>query len=128
MTSNLELYKNANDLFYRLIVLNLAMRVLEIDKAKLSTLKISRPLISWYEKQISEMWSESKDVKKRLSALGGKGDLSAEKDGDVQIYTLLFRGSSYPLRYMSIVLKNHVENEIAKRLGVEYIQNPYEEI
>lgn len=128
MESNIEIIKKAEKLSHQIITLDLTIRTLEVDKSKLSILKVNKPLIKWYEKQITELQNELIGLKKELTNKGGKINLKPEKDGDnIQIYSLLFRGSVYQYRYMSIVLRNNVENELSKRLGVTYVQNLYED-
>lgn len=126
METNLDILKNAVRLFHLMIVSDLTIRTLEVDKGKLTVLKISRPLIKWYEKEINIVTNELKEAKKELGRMGGKGDLKPINEGDFQVYTLVLRNSIYNYRYSSIALRNHVENELLKRLGLDFIQNPYD--
>ena len=82
---------------------------MEVDKGKLTVLKISRPLIKWYEKEINIVTNELKEAKKALDGMGWKGDLKSINEGDFQVYTLVLRNSVYNYRYSSIALRNHVE-------------------
>ncbi|MDM5333976.1 hypothetical protein QUF56_12135 [Ureibacillus composti] len=124
--SNLALLKEAELLFHQIIVLDLTMRTLEVDKAKLNVLKVSEPLVKLYEHQVKKMHEEMIEVKRALGKLGGKGNLTATNEGEIQVYSLLLRGTIHTYRYMSVVLKNHVENELLKRFGLPYRKNPYE--
>lgn len=125
MESNAMLLNQARDLMHKMIVLDLTARTLEVDKGKLNVLKVHRPITAWYDKQITEIVNELKDLNQQFFKLGGKFDLKAKNDEDVQVYTLLLRGSTYEHRYMNIVLRNHVEKELNKRLGLPYISDPY---
>ena len=125
--NNLELLDIANKLFDRLITVDLTMRTLEYDKQRLNKLKMNKPLILWYDEQIKSLHNELKQLKKGLLKIGAKGNLQAEKEKDIQIYTLILRGNSYQYRYLNITLKNHVENELLKRLGLPpFTTSPYE--
>ena len=125
MESNIEVLKKAEVLFHQLLTINLTIRTLEIDIQKLSNLKISKPLIKWYEKEIDNLMREFKDKKRQLNNMGAKSDLQPKQDGDLQVYLLIVRGSTYTYKYFKIRLKNIVENEISKRLGVEYVDEQY---
>ncbi|MBD8028373.1 hypothetical protein H9636_17155 [Ureibacillus sp. Re31] len=81
--------------------------------------------MNWYNQQINELHNEQKSLKKELSNIGAKGNLQAEKEGDIQVYTLLLRGNVYYYRYLNIRLKNNVENELSKRLGLPFTESPY---
>lgn len=119
MESNIDLMRQATDLSHRLIVLDLTLRTLEIDRQKLSVLKMHRPIVTWYEKQEKMIFEELKETKKQLYKFGGKLDLAAKVEEDVSIYTLLFRGKQTEYRYFNIALRNHVENELMSRLGLK---------
>ena len=116
--NNIDLIQKANELFHRLIILDLTMRTLEYDKQHLLNLKMNRPLYKWYDHQLDLLHSDIKQTKKEMSTIGAKGDLKAIKDNDVSIYSLLFRGMNYQYRYHNIALRNHVENELLVRLGL----------
>ncbi|RHW38329.1 hypothetical protein D1B33_05435 [Lysinibacillus yapensis] len=64
------------------------------------------------------MRKELLNTKGQLSKIGGKADLKPKDEGKIQIYSFLLRGKLYEHRYMSIALRNHVENELNRRLGL----------
>lgn len=119
MKSNIELLKETESISHRIITLDLTIRTLEVDVTRLSVLKIHRPLITWYEQQISVIHAELKALKKELGKMGAKIDLkSVDKDGNMQVFDFYLKGTLHKRPYFNVVLKNIVENEIANRLGV----------
>ena len=108
------------ELFHRQIVLDLTIRTLERDRKHLDDLKMQRAMSIWIEEQIKVLHKELKAVKSELYKNGAK--LQSEKRIDILIteYSLLERGQLQARRYMNIALKNWVEEETKRLLGLPF--------
>jgi len=121
MNVNFELFH----LQHKLIILDLTLRTLERDMKYIDNLKINRALQLWFEKSIQSLKKDLREVKKDLGKNGVK--LQSEnigKDGFTE-YTFIERGTVHTRRYSNIALKNWVDEEVKRLLGLEYRKSTY---
>jgi hypothetical protein len=105
---------------HNLIILELTLKTLELDKKKLTGLKMAPVLEKWYEEKSNEVFATIREVKKDLLKDGCKIDSSYTNDGDFSEYTVLLRGESHSLRYSNIALRNWCREEMKRLLGMPF--------
>lgn len=74
----------------------------------------------WFDKKIKELQQELKEVKSQLLMSGIKIQSETKVDQLITEYVIIDRGNIYTQRYMNIALRNWVEEEIKRLLGLEY--------
>ncbi|WP_185807817.1 hypothetical protein [Lysinibacillus telephonicus] len=74
----------------------------------------------WFDKKIKELQQELKEVKSQLLKSGIKIQSETKVDQLITEYVIIDRGNIYTQRYMNIALRNWVEEEIKRLLGLEY--------
>ncbi len=104
---------------HNLIILELTLKTLEYDKARLAGLKMAPVIEEWYEAKSKEVFSAIVKVKKDLSKEGCKID-SHSNDGDFSVYTILVRGEIHRFTYSNIALRNWCMEEMQRLLGMPY--------
>lgn len=109
---------NAAELIHKNIILDLTKRTLERDLNHLNDIKINRPLALWMEQQITVVQNELREVKSQLSKSGIKVQAENRIDKNITEYVILDKGTEHNRRYMNIALKNKVDDEIKRLLGL----------
>lgn len=104
---------------HNLIILELTLKTLEYDKAKLSGLKMEPVMKEWYEVKSKEVFENIREVKKDLSKDGCKID-SYKKNGDFTEYVVLLRGETHRYNYSNLALRNWCREEMKRLLGMPY--------
>lgn len=104
---------------HNLIILELTLKTLEYDKARLTGLKMNDVLAEWYEEKSKEVFTNIREVKRDLSKDGCKID-SHSNDGDFTEYTILLRGEIHRFTYSNIALRNWCMEETKRLLGMPY--------
>ncbi|WP_421664352.1 hypothetical protein [Lysinibacillus telephonicus] len=74
----------------------------------------------WFDKKIKELQQELKEVKSQLLKSGIKIQSETKVNQLITEYVIIDRGNIYTQRYMNIALRNWVEEEIKRLLGLEY--------
>ncbi|WP_346235689.1 hypothetical protein MKY04_09100 [Lysinibacillus telephonicus] len=109
-----------NELIHKCIINNLAIRTLERDRNYISDMKMQSAFEIWFDKKIKELQQELKEVKSQLLKSGIKIQSETKVDQLITEYVIIDRGNIYTQRYMNIALRNWVEEEIKRLLGLEY--------
>lgn len=109
-----------NELIHKCIIHNLAIRTLERDRNYISDMKMQSAFEIWFDKKIKELQQELKEVKSQLLMSGIKIQSETKVDQLITEYVIIDRGNIYTQRYMNIALRNWVEEEIKRLLGLEY--------
>lgn len=113
-----ELMDISNEI-HRFIVLELFLKTLERDRNNLSEFKMGKVLESWYDQKINETFQGLKNTRDFLYKKGCKVEKQSS-DGFMTEYFVLFRGLSETRSYSNIALKNWVEEEMKRLLGMPY--------
>lgn len=108
------------DLIHRQIILDLTIRTLERDRKYLDTLKMKRPLDLWIDYQVSSLHNDLISVKAELFKSGAKLQAEEKVDETITEYIILVKGQTYERRYMNIALRNWVEEEVKRLLGLPF--------
>lgn len=106
-------------LVHRQIILDLTIRTLERDREYVKVFKIHFALNEWIEVKIKELKQDLRMVKSQLSKMGVKIQ-SEKRDGDFTEFFVLERGMLYKKRYFNIALRNWVNEEVKRLLGLPY--------
>ncbi|MEK4228978.1 hypothetical protein [Solibacillus sp. FSL H8-0538] len=106
-------------LIHRQIILNLTIRTFEHERNQLTTFKMQRAFATWFDVKIKELQQDLITTKSELGKLGVKIQ-SDRVDGEVTEYAVLVRGNADTRRYMNVALRNWVEEETNRLLGMPY--------
>lgn len=109
---------------HNLIILELTLKTLEYDKARLEGLKMAPVIEEWYEIKSREVFEAIQAVKKDLSKDGCKID-SHSNDGMFTEYVVLLRGEIHRYKYSNLALRNWCREEMKRLLGMPY-RTPYD--
>lgn len=104
---------------HNLIILELTLKTLEYDKARLAGMKMAPVIEEWYEIKSKEVFEAIQAVKKDLSKDGCKID-SHSKNGDFTEYVVLLRGETHRYNYSNLALRNWCMEEMKRLLGMPY--------
>ncbi|MEK4091745.1 hypothetical protein [Viridibacillus sp. FSL H8-0110] len=101
------------------IILELTIRTLERDKKHMDNLKASFAFKAWIEKELENLSRDLRDVSRTLG-MNGMKVLEGTKDIDEYFiaYYVKTKGNDKELRYSKVALRNHVNEEVKKRLGL----------
>lgn len=108
-----------NPIIHNLIILELTLKTLEYDKARLAGLKMAPVLEEWYEVKAKEVFDSIRAVKKNLSKDGCKIE-SSYNDGMFTEYVVLLRGATHRYNYSNMALRNWCREEMKRLLGMPY--------
>ena len=106
-------------IIHNLIILELTLKTLEYDKARLAGLKMAPVLEEWYEAKAKEVFANIRELKKDLSKDGCKID-SHRNDGMFTEYTVLLRGATHRYNYANMALRHWCREEMKRLLGMPY--------
>ncbi|MGE7933977.1 hypothetical protein [Viridibacillus arvi] len=103
------------------IILELTLRTLERDKKHMDSLKTNFAFKAWIDQELKNLTRDLRDVSRTLGIHGMKV-LEGIKEIDEYFvaYTVKTRGNDKELRYSKVALRNQVNEEVKKRLGLEY--------
>ena len=108
-----------SDDIHRYIVLELFLKTLDRDRTHLSELKMNRILGEWYDLKINDTFQELKKLRDYLYKKGCKVE-KKNSDDFMTYYFILFRGTDETRSYANFALRNWVEEEMKRVLGMEY--------
>ncbi len=108
------------ELVHKQIILDLTIRTLERDRKHLADLKINRALELWMEQKVKELQNDLRSVKAQLGKNGVKIQSENRVDKLITEYVIIERGQNFERRYMNIALRNWVDEEVKRLLGLEY--------
>lgn len=108
-----------NEEIHSYIISELFLKTLERDRQYLPQLKMHTALDKWYEMKINEVFNELKSNRNFLYKKGCKIE-KLRKDDFATEYQVLFRGKSETRRYVNIALRNWVQEEMKRVLGMEF--------
>ncbi|WP_421663700.1 hypothetical protein [Lysinibacillus telephonicus] len=111
---------NISELIHRQIILDLTIRTFERDRKHLSNLKMHKALEDWYEVKIKELQNDLRKTKSDLSKQGVKIQSETKIDELITEFGILEKGNLLPRRYMNIALRNWVEEETRRVLGLPF--------
>lgn len=112
-------FMEISDDIHRYIVLELFLKTLERDRSHLSELKMNRVLEQWYDLNINETFQQFKKLRDFLYKKGCKVE-KKNSDDFMTYYFILIRGTDETRSYSNIALRNWVEEEMKRILGMDY--------
>ena len=101
------------------IILDMTLKTLERDRRYIGQLKMAAVFEEWYDLQNKRVFEEMKANRDLLYKAGCKVEKTGADDL-VTEYTILFRGHSEIRRYSNIAIRNWVQEEMKRLLGMEY--------
>ena len=107
-----------HDLAHRYIILDLVIRTLERDLQHLNDLKTKEVITKLYERAVIQAREELKHTQKEMHREGLRMSNVRREDELITVYTVIQKGLSNELRYISYALRNHTLTEIERLLNI----------
>ncbi|MBB5148675.1 hypothetical protein [Ureibacillus thermosphaericus] len=114
-----------NNLIHKQIILDLTIRTLERDSKYIKKLKLHYAIEEWISAKIKELQNDLKTVKSQLYKFGVKIQSENRLDESFTEYIVLERGLKFELKYSNIALRNWVNEEAKRLLGLPYRKSEY---
>ncbi|MBK3495337.1 hypothetical protein JFL43_10845 [Viridibacillus sp. YIM B01967] len=106
---------------HKAIILELTMRTLERDKKHLDQLKTNFAFTAWIDEELKKLHRDLRDVNRTLGMQGFKVLEGTKKIDEYFIaYSIKTKGNDEERRYSVVALRNKVNEEVKKRLGLDY--------